>query len=169
MNAELIVLRLIHVVGGIFWVGSVMFTSFFLMPALMKAGPVASGAVSAGLQARRMLTWLPAAAILVILTGLRLMMIVSQGQPDWFQHRAGHAYAVSSALAVVAFIIGVAVSRPAMIKAMRLGQAAVSDAASKQMIQGEAARLQRRSYLGTMAVTWLLVLAAIGMAVARYL
>jgi uncharacterized membrane protein len=169
MHAELIFLRLIHVVGGVYWVGSVMFTSFFLMPTLLKAGPMVAGPVSAGLQARRLMTWSPVIALLVILSGLRLMMIASQGQAHWFEHRSGHAYAVAGLLAIIAFIVGMLITRPAMTKAAKLGQAAASDGASKQLIQDELKRLQRRGYRSTMTVTWLLILAAVGMAVARYL
>lgn len=169
MQAELIFLRLIHVVGGVFWVGSVMFTSFFLMPTLTKMGPMVAGPVSAGLHARRMLTWLPVVALLVILSGLRLMVIVSQGRAHWFEHAAGHAYAVSGGLAIVAFVVGLIFTRPAMTKAARLGQSAVSDATTRTAIQDELKRLQRRSYVGSMVVNWLVILAAAGMAVARYL
>lgn len=169
MQPELLLLRLVHVVGGVFWVGSVMFTSFFLMPTLMKAGPSVAGPVSAGLQARRMMTWMPLVALLVILSGLRLMMIVSGGDTHWFVHRSGHVYTVSGVLAILAFIIGFTVSRPAMTRAGKLAQSAASDETSRHLIQDELKRLQRRGYLGTMVVTWLVILAAIGMSVARYL
>lgn len=169
MAAELIVLRLIHVVGGIFWVGTSLFSFFFLMPAMMKAGPTVAGPVMAGLQQRKMMTWLPVVAILVMLSGIRLMMIASAGSADWFQHRVGHAYSVSGALAILAFVIGFTVNRPAMVKAGKLGQAAASDASSRAALQEEIRKLQRRSYVGTMIVTWMLILSAAGMAVARYL
>lgn len=169
MSAELIVLRLVHVVGGIFWVGSSLFTFFFLMPTVMQAGPAVAGPVMGGLQQRKLMVWLPIVAILVILSGLRLMMIVSGGDAHWFQHRVGHAFSVSGGLAIVAFLIGFTVNRPAMVKAGKLGQSAVSDAPTKAAIQEEIRRLQRRSYIGTMVVTWLLVASAAGMAIARYL
>jgi len=169
VQAELLALRFIHVVGGIFWVGSVMFTMFFLMPVLMKAGPMVAGPVSAGLQARRMMTWLPVVAILVILSGLRLMMIVSAGNAHWFQHRASHVYAVSGALATIAFIVGITVTRPSMMKAGQLAQSTASDETSKHLIQEELRRLQRRGYVGQMVVVWLLILTSVGMAIARYL
>lgn len=169
MQAELIVLRLIHVVGGVFWVGSVLFTTFFLMPTLMKAGPLAAGPVMAGLQQRKLMVWLPIVAILVILSGLRLMMIVSGGDSHWFVHRSGHTYAVAGALAIVAFLVGTMVTRPAMVRAGKLAQSAVSDANTKTAIQEELRRLQRRTYIGTMVVTFLLLASAVGMAIARYL
>jgi hypothetical protein len=116
-----------------------------------------------------MMTWMPVVAILVILSGLRLMMIASGGDTHWFQHRSGHAYAVSGTLAIIAFIVGFTVSRPAMTKAAKLSQSAASDQTSRELIQAEVQRLQRRGYLGTMTVTWLVILATIGMAIARYL
>jgi uncharacterized membrane protein len=169
MSVELIVLRLIHVVGGIFWVGSSLFTFFFLMPTVMQAGPAVAGPVMGGLQQRKLMVWMPVVAILVILSGLRLMMIVSAGDAHWFQHRVGHFFSVAGGLAIIAFLVGVTVSRPAMVKAGKLGQSAVSDAPTRAAIQEEIKRLQRRSYIGTMIVTWLLLASAAGMAIARYL
>lgn len=169
MSAELIVLRLVHVIGGIFWVGTSLFTFFFLMPAMMKAGPTVAGPVMAGLQQRKMLTWLPVVAVLVLLSGVRLMMIVSGGNAAWYQGRAGQAYSISGGIAILAFIIALAVNRPAMVKAAKLGQSAVSDAPSRAALQEEIRKLQRRSYVGTMIVTWMLIVSAAGMAIARYL
>jgi uncharacterized membrane protein len=169
MTVELIVLRLIHVVGGTFWVGSVLFTFFFLMPTVMQAGPAVAGPVMGGLQQRKLMVWLPVVGLLVILSGVRLMMIVSAGNPEWFQHRSGQAFSIAGLLAVLAFIIGVTVNRPAMVKAGKLGQSAVSDAPTRAAIQEEIKRLQRRSYVGTMVVTWLMLGSAAGMAIARYL
>jgi len=169
MSVELIVLRLVHIVGGTFWVGSALFTFFFLMPTVMQAGPAVAGPVMGGLQQRKLMTWLPVVAILVILSGLRLMMIVSGGDAHWYQHRSGHVYSIAGALAIIAFLIGFTVNRPAMVKAGKLGQSAVSDAPTRAAIQEEIKRLQRRSYVGTMVVTWLLLASAAGMAVARYL
>ena len=169
MAAELLLLRVVHIVGGIFWVGSALFTFFFLMPTLMKAGPVAAGPVMAGMQQRKLMVWLPVVAILVILSGARLMMIASGGDSHWFVHRTGHAYSVSAGLAVLAFLIGMFVNRPAMVKAGKLSQSAVSDAPTRAAIQEEVKRLQRRSYVATLIVTILLIAASIGMSIARYL
>ena len=169
MSAELIVLRLVHIVGGVFWVGSAVFTAFFLMPTLMQAGPSAAGPVMGGLQQRKLMVWLPVVAVLVMLSGVRLMMIASGGDSHWFVHRQGHTYSAAGALAIIAFIVGMTVNRPAMVKAGKLGQSAVSDSPTRAAIHDEIRKLQRRSYIGTMVVTWLLLASAAGMAIARYL
>lgn len=58
MNPEILVLRLVHVLGGVFWLGSGLFTAFFLMPALATAGP-AAGPLMGALQRRKLFTVLP--------------------------------------------------------------------------------------------------------------
>src|SRR5918999_5013981 len=121
--AELIVLRLIHILGGMIWVGAGVFNSFFLLPALAQAGPVA-GQVLAGLQRRRLFTILPVVALLTILSGVRLMQITSGGfSPAWFASAPGRTYAWSGVAAIVGFLIGVVIARPAAMRAARLGAA----------------------------------------------
>ena len=95
MTGELLVLRLVHIVGGMIWVGTGVFNSFFLMPTLAQAGP-AAGQVIAGLQKRRLFTFLPVVALLTILSGVRLMQITSAGfSPAWFASTPGRTYAAA--------------------------------------------------------------------------
>lgn len=167
--AELLVLRLVHILGGLFWVGSGLFMFFYLGPALKEAGPLAAGAVMASMQKRRFFQLVPIVAVLTMLAGLRLMWIVSLGQAHWFVHRPGHMYSVSGALAIVAFLVGMIVSRPAMVRVGKLAQSAASDGASKDLIAHEMAALQKRAQMSSGVAVALLVLSAAGMAVARYL
>lgn len=167
--AELFLLRLIHILGGILWVGAGVFSTLFLAPAMKAAGPAAAGALMSHMQKRRMFTFMPVVATLTLLSGLRLMWIVSAGDSHWFTHAVGHTYAVSGALAVIAFLLGLFVGRPAMVKAGKLAQSAASDGASKERIAVEMAKLQKRAGLTTGVATIMLVLAAAGMAVARYM
>ena len=66
-------------------------------------------------------------------------------------------------------LIGLFVARPAMVKAGKLAQSAASDGASRERLATEMAKLQRRAGLTTGAATIMLVLAAVGMAIARYM
>jgi uncharacterized membrane protein len=167
--AELFLLRLIHILGGMFWVGAGVFSTFFLAPAIKDAGPAAAGAIMSGLQKRRMFTVMPIVAALTLLSGLRLMWIVSATNANWFASGAGQTYSISGTLAILAFLLGIFVGRPAMVKAGKLAQSAASDGASKEMIAAEMSRLQKRGALATGIATLFLILAATGMAVARYL
>lgn len=171
MNAELLVLRLVHILGGIFWVGSMIFTSFFLMPAL-RSSPAVAGQVMAGLQKRRLFTFLPIVALLTILSGIRLLWIVSVGFSEAYLSTAtGRMFSASAVAAIVAFLLSVLVSRPGFVRVGRLGAtlSTTTDEGAKQRISAEMQRLSRRVSAANAIVAALLLLAAAGMATARYL
>ena len=170
MTGELLVLRLVHILGGMIWVGTGIFNSFFLMPTLAQAGP-AAGQVIAGLQKRRLFTFLPVVAVLTILSGLRLMQITSSGfSPAWFASTPGRTYAWSGVAAIVGFLIGVLIGRPAAMRTVKVAQA--MSTASQEERASLAATLERHRRTASIASSVsiaLVVLAAAGMAVARYL
>src|SRR5688572_4160460 len=123
MTAEILILRLVHILGGSFWVGSGLFTTFFLVPALASSGP-AAGQVMAALQRRHLFTALPVSALLTILSGLRLMWIGSAGfAPAYFASASGGTLAASRAAAIVAFLLALLVARPAAVRPAQLGAA----------------------------------------------
>ena len=169
MHAELLVLRLIHVLGGVFWVGSGMFTAFFLMPALKESGPAAAQ-VLAGLQRRRMMVILPVNAIVTMLAGIRLMQITSGGfARDYFTTPMGKTYAVSAILAIVSLLLGLVVARPGALRLTRLTQMSASGEMDRAKLKAEMEAVQRRMAVVTMVALTLLLLSAAGMAVARYM
>lgn len=171
MPLEMIVLRLIHVLGGILWVGSGLFSALFLVPALGDVGPSA-GAVMGALQRRRMFVILPLAALLTILSGLRLMWITSAGfSAAYFATGRGATYAAAAVAAVIAFLLGAFVMRPAGARAAALGAALrdSTDDAARQRLTLELQRLQRRTAIMNPVLGILLIFAAGGMAIARYI
>jgi uncharacterized membrane protein len=169
MMAEILVLRLVHVLGGIFWVGAMLYNAFFLMPAMVQAG-AAAGPVMAGLQQRKLFTWMPVVAILTMLAGIRLMMIGSQGfDGTYFATPMGRTYLGGGVLAILGFVVGLTVARPAMMRAGELSQAMASaDEAGRAAMQAELATLRKRGATASTVVTWMLIAAAAAMAVARY-
>lgn len=169
MMAEMLVLRLVHILGGIFWVGAMLYNAFFLMPAMVQAGP-AAGPVMAGLQQRKLFTWLPVVAILTMLAGIRLMMIGAEGfGAAYFETSMGRTYLGGGILAILGFVVGLTVARPAMMRAGELSQAMASADASRQAaMQAELATLRKRGAMASTVVTWMLIAAAAAMAVARY-
>jgi uncharacterized membrane protein len=169
MQAELLVLRLIHVLGGIFWVGSGLFTTFFLFPVLTQSGPAAA-AIMTGLQRRRMMVVLPVNAIVTMLAGIRLMQITSGGfSRAYFASPMGKTYAVAGIAAIVSFLMGVIVARPGALRLTRLTQMAASGEQDREKLAAEIRAVQRRIAIASMIAMVLLLLSAAGMAVARYL
>lgn len=170
MHAEVLVLRLVHVVGGALWAGGMVLLTMFLMPALQQAGPAAAPVMGA-LQQRRMMTYMPVIALLTILSGLRLYWIVSGGfAAEYVRSGAGVTFGAAALLATIAFVIGVGIGRPAMQRAGAL-MAGMQDQpeAERAALRAEADALRRRGARASLAAAVLVVLAAAGMAVARYM
>lgn len=170
MTVELFVLRLVHVLGGIFWVGSAVFTTLFLAPALAASGANA-GPIMAALRQRRLMTYLPIAAVLTIASGLRLMWLTSAHfSSGYLATPTGGTFAGAGAAATVAFLVSLLVARPAALRSAQLGGAlSKAPEPERASIAAELARLRRRNELASTVVVVLLVAGAAGMAVARYL
>jgi hypothetical protein len=62
MDPILLVLRVVHVVGGVFWAGAILFVVHFLEPAVRDAGPDGARVMQA-LQKRRYLDVMPVVAV----------------------------------------------------------------------------------------------------------
>ena len=171
MSSEILILRVIHIVGGIFWLGSGLFTTFFLIPALGRLGPAAAGPLMGALQQRRLFTILPVVAVLTIVSGTRLLQIVSGGfTPAYIASRTGQTLLWSGVAAVIAFVLSLLVARPAAVRSGQLGASlATLPEAERAARASEAERLRRRSGVASTVAMVLLIGAAVGMAVARYL
>ena len=166
----MILLRLLHILSGITWVGTTVFTTFFLFPSL-RANPAAMGQVMGGLMQRRFATFMPAVAIITILSGLGMISITSGGHLGMYlQTHSGHSFAMAGGVAILAFLLGMLVARPAGMRVMALGaqMSSVTDPAERSKLQAEMAALSTRSGVVTVVVTILLLIAAGGMAIARY-
>lgn len=161
MQTELIVLRLVHILLGVFWAGTLVFLALFLEPSIRAAGP-AGGQVMQQLAGRHLLQVMPVVGLVTILSGLRLLAIMSNGfTGEWMRSRPGMAYSVGAAAALLAFGIGVLIMRPTMKRVMQIGP----DPAR----QSEAQTLRLRSARAGRVVATLLTIAAGAMAIGRYL
>lgn len=156
MDLLVIVLRLVHVVLGAIWVGMMTFTTFFLMPAMMEAGPE-GGKVMAALQRRRLMTVMPLIALLTIVSGVWLMARLYGANAAFMSSPMGMSLMIGALAALLALLLGVFVGRPAMARA-----AASTDPAEIGRLRARAAAVSRIAAL-------LVLLAAGAMAVARYL
>jgi uncharacterized membrane protein len=171
MHAEIIALRLIHILSAITWVGSGIFTSFFLIPAL-SSSPAIIGEVVAGLQRRRWFRTAEIAAALTILSGLRLMWIDSAGfSGSYFDTAMGKTLGNAALAAIIAAVLSFGVARPAMGRAGAIAAslASSSDAGEKARLTQQLYRLRRRSTIATTLAVSFGILAASGMAIARYM
>ena len=163
------ILRFVHVVGGVFWVGSVLFVTFVLMPTLKGAGP--AGMTIMKDLGKRMTRIMIVAAILTMGAGIWLMIILSSSAPGvWWQSATGRTFGIGGGLAILAFLLGISINAPTASRMSTIGQTIAKRGGPPT--PDEAAQLQRlQSRLGTASVWVALLLlgAAAAMAVARYL
>lgn len=167
--------RIVHILLGTFWAGTIIFAAAFLIPSMRDAGP-AGGKVLASLHRRGYFTAMPIIAILTLLAGFWLYMkLMTAGGPEfaaaWRATRTSMAYNFGAVAGLLAFLLGALWLRPASLALVHLGEklAATAPGAEHDAIQAELTRNRARSGSAIRWVALLLLIATVTMAVARYL
>lgn len=171
MNSLVATLRLIHILGGVFWAGTMFFFVTFLEPTLRSLGPD-GGKVMIGLFERGYMKVLPIVATLTVLSGFWLLWIVSGGfQPSYMGSPIGIGLSSGGTLAIIALLIGIVVMRPvgARIWAISLQLPRETSEATRGALIAEMGQLRTRTVFAARLVFALLIGAVALMALARYL
>ena len=166
----LILMRLLHIVAGAFWVGAVVFMAAFLIPTIRAVGPGGAPVMGHLAQVRRLPLVLLGAAWTTILSGAGLVWY--QAGPlgfRWFSVGPGRVFGIGAVLAVIATVIGMTVSAPTARRIGAItGRVQAGGGTPSAEDQSELRRLQARITSATNAVAVLVILALMAMAVARY-
>jgi len=163
------ILRLVHIVFGVFWVGSVLFATFMLMPSMKASGPSAME-IMKELDRRKMSLVMMASAILTVGAGIWMMIIFASGAPGWMRTTTGRTFATGGALAILSLIVGMVINAPAARRMAAIGEAVGKRGGPPTPEEGqELQRLQSRLANASVIIAILLLLATAAMAVARYM
>jgi uncharacterized membrane protein len=159
---EFSTLLLLHVFFGILWAGGGIAAGLFFLPSVNDAGP-AGGAVMVGVMKRRFPVLMTVAAVLVVLSGLRLYMLrfstAFLGTPE------GIVLTLGGVLGLGAFVLGVFVQRPIGQRLGALGaQIQASGAGPTPEQADEMAKLRERIGRVGRLTAWHLVASALLMA-----
>ena len=167
MDYYLLVLRILHIGAGVFWVGSVLVLAFMINPALQATGETGQKFVDYLIKNRRFGTESSGAGAMAGIAGILLYWRDSQGFTSaWMQSSAGIGFGIGAVLGVIAFIFGVLTDRK--LKATtQLREPLESAPSDEQMSQLQLLGKQQTTYLNICAVT--LTLSLWVMAVSRYL
>ena len=104
---DILVLRLIHIVAGAFWVGSVFTVFLFVQPAAATVGPDATRFTYELLHDRRLPLVILASAATTVLAGIWLLVITSNGlDPDVLFDASRLGYTVGGIVAILTFAVG---------------------------------------------------------------
>lgn len=170
ISAEVAVLRIVHVLGGVIWAGTSIFLTFFLSPVLKTIGP-AAGAVMGGLANRKRFVIIPTIALAVMLAGVRMLMIASSGfQAAYFAAPQGKTYLVGLVGAVAAFVVFMAISHPSLTRVLALGpKMAQASEAERGAMMAEMNGLRARAGKASLVSTVLLITTILAMSLGRYM
>ena len=171
MHAELLLLRIIHIVGAIVWVGGGVYVAFFLIPALRPI-PAVIPQLMDSLARRKVFVILPTIGLLVILSGIRLLWIDSAGFDESFlSTAAGRTFSIGGTAGILAFLIQVFVQRPAGARLGKIAAALVGSPSpdERQRLSAESDKLRRRNAAATLAAVIFALIAATAMSIARYM
>ncbi|MBA1148197.1 hypothetical protein H0Z60_14170 [Ectothiorhodospiraceae bacterium WFHF3C12] len=163
-------IHMLHILGGIFWVGSSVLMAAFLNPTARRLGPEGRRFMQSLQVEAKLPLAANAAALITLLSGAVLFWMASGGfAASWFTTRYGAALTFGSVCALAAFSAGIAVQRPAMAQIARLQvrmpQADENEAAA---LKSQIAGLQSRMAGAGKAAAALLVVSAAAMALARF-
>lgn len=168
MNATLVMLRIVHVGMGVFWAGTIIFMALFIERAVRRAGP-AGGAVMQEVMKLGYMVVMPVVAILTLVSGFWMYYVVSGGHAEWFRSNTGMTLGVGGMLALLAFLIGILVMRPTMMKVQQLAtQAQAAPPEQRDALMAQIAPLRTRGTLYLRIVAVMLAVVVLSMAVARY-
>ncbi|HEX8991658.1 MAG TPA: hypothetical protein VF784_08250 [Anaerolineales bacterium] len=166
MNILVIVLRLVHILSGVFWLGSAMVSAFFLGPAVAATGEAGQKMMGHMITKGRMSVRITGAAILTVLAGAGLYWIDSHGLTSaWTSSGPGWGFGIGALFALAGLGLGLQVG----VNATKLGKIAVAaqgKPSPDDLAQMQAA--QRRMEFFSKTSTALLILALVCMATARY-
>jgi uncharacterized membrane protein len=159
----LLFLRLVHIVSGVFWVGSIMMAVFFVEPTAKAFGHAGDRFLAHALFRQRLMPVLVTAALLTVLAGGTMYWIDSAGlRLDWITTHTGLGFTAGAVAALAALVIALVVLKPQFDRLSSLVDATNEQQAEVDLDEG---RLRRWSLIQVS----LLIFAAAAMATARYL
>jgi uncharacterized membrane protein len=160
-------LRIIHIVGGVFWVGGTLIMTFFIAPTVGAIGESGQRFVGHLTNTLKFSNRMSAAAGSTVLAGFILYWIDSQGFTSaWMSSGAGRGFGIGAAFALIGFVFGIMIGRTTKAMA-QVGAQIQGKPSSDQMARLQTLQKQQATYSAIVAST--LVLATIFMAIARYL
>lgn len=164
-----IVLRVVHIGAGIFWVGSATFLLVFVEPTVHALGPQAGPFMAHLNQARKMPTIIAGSAILTIGAGIWLYWLDTNGfDLDIITTPVGVGFTVGALAAIVAFVVGLTMVRPRVERLGELSGAMASGSPTPQQVE-QMSGLQGTLRSISIFNEVLLVIAVVAMVSARFL
>jgi uncharacterized membrane protein len=167
---DIMILRLIHILSGIFWLGSVVTMFLFLQPTAQATAPEGQRFMLHLLRNRRFGDIVFVAALLTVGAGAILFWRDSNGlQLSWMSRPPGLGFTIGAVAALVGLLLFAFVGAPASRRLIAVGSRLEAEhrppSQDEQQTLAQSQRVLRRVGL---TVLFLLTIAAAAMSTARY-
>ena len=167
MNYLIEVLRLVHILGGMFWFGAVMMMYFFIVPSVTATGESGQQFMKYMGAKSGMSTSILVAAVSACIAGAWMYWLNSDGlQSAWMYSSSGIMFALGGIFGGIALVAGIVVNR-ALAGMGALGAQIQGKPTPEQMAKIQS--LQKRNGLAMRITTYSMILTGLCMALARYL
>jgi len=167
MNYLTIVLRMVHIVGGIFWVGAGLAMNFFFGPTMRATGDAGKQFGGHLMMKTRIVTVMNIAVYSTVVAGLWLYGIDSQWLTSaWMASSSGVGFTIGALFGLVGFVTGL-MNGSNNQKLAKLGAQIEGTPTPEQAAQLGAIAKQQGWVIPVSSYS--LLLAAIFMAISRYL
>ena len=167
---DLIILRLLHICTGVFWAGATIYLALFIAPAVQASGQEGTKFMQVLTKTRKLPIVMTIAATLNVICGIWLLWKLSDGfQSAYMSSEHGIILSIGGTLALIAYLEGLFVTRPTVMKVAKLGGAiakAGGPPTPEQMQQLMAYR--KKIFSANNFVATLLAITVILMSVVRY-
>ena len=172
-STYMVIFRIVHIVAGVIWVGSVFLFVVYVQPSAAAIAPAGAPFMAEMLGKRRVVDGIITSAVITVIGGLFVywrdwQIYGSFG--DWVGSTFGLVLTIGALSAIVALGFGVFVTRPNVMRMMALGrQVAEAGGPPSPEVAAEMGAIQARLKVVARVSLALLLIAVTLMSVARYL
>ena len=120
----LIILRLLHIVCGVFWAGATLYLAGFVIPAVKALGPDGGKFMQQLARTNKLPVVMNVTGTVTVVAGILLIARLSGTfQWEWFTSAHGMLLTIGGTLGLLAFLVGILVSLPTILKINTIGGA----------------------------------------------
>jgi uncharacterized membrane protein len=172
VSSYMIAFRIIHILAGIAWAGSVFLFVLYVQPSVAAIAPAGAPFMAELLGKRKVVNMLIGLGSTTVIGGLFLYWHNWQaygGFGDWISSAFGAVITAGAVAAIIALGIGIFGTRPNVMRVLALGRQAAEAGGPTPEQAAELARTQVRLKTFARASLALIALSALTMAIGRYL
>lgn len=166
MITLILILRIIHILAGVIWVGGTLMMTFFIAPAAGSTGEAGQKFLNHLMNNMKFGQRMAGAAGLTILAGAILFWIDSVGfTSDWMNSGAGRNFGIGALFAIIGFVFGILIGKTSR-SLTKLGIESQNKPSTELTTKMLALAKQLRTY--SLSASALLIISVFFMSIARF-